>query len=262
MALSTVHGFPRIGPNRELKFALEGYWRGEKSEAELQETAREIRRTGWELMRDAGIDLIPSNDFSLYDQVLDTAQLVGAVPPGLDAYFAAARGTTDTPALEMTKWFDTNYHYIVPELGTDTSFALGSSKPFDEHAEAKALGIETKPVLVGPLTFLLLSKPAEHGFDPLTLLDPLLDVYAEVLGKLDAEWVQLDEPAFVEDRSDRELDLLARAYEHLNAVERRPRIVFSSYFGRADEAVAKLPVEGIGLDLVRGEPLDVGEKTL
>src|SRR2546422_6317000 len=197
MALASVHGFPRIGPRRELKFATEGHWRGEVSEAELYRTARGIRRASWEFMRDAGIDLIPSNDFSLYDQVLDTAQLVGAIPAGLDAYFAAARGTDDTPALEMTKWFDTNYHYIVPELGPDTSFALGSSKPFDEYAEAKELGIQTKPVLVGPLTLLLLSKPAEQGFDLLELLDPLLDVYAEVLATLgDAEWVQLDEPAF------------------------------------------------------------------
>jgi 5-methyltetrahydropteroyltriglutamate--homocysteine methyltransferase len=265
MALSTVHGFPRIGPNRELKFALEGYWRGERTADELQDTARGIRRANWELMRDAGIDLIPSNDFSLYDQMLDTAALVGAVPRGLDAYFAAARGTADTPALEMTKWFDTNYHYIVPELGPDTRFGLGSTKPFDEYAEAKALGIETKPVLVGPLTFLLLSKSAEPGFDVLSLLDPLVDVYAEALGRLDAEWVQLDEPAFVEDRTDRERELLARAYERLAASQTpptRPKIVVSTYFGRADEAVAKLPVEGIGLDLLRGgEPLDVGDRT-
>src|SRR5436190_1208477 len=217
MAISTVHGFPRIGPNRELKFALEAYWRGETSADELQDTARGIRRANWELMRDAGIDLIPSNDFSLYDQMLDTAALVGVVPRGLDAYFAAARGTDDSPALEMTKWFDTNYHYIVPELGPETPFELGSSKPFDEYAEAKALGIETKPVLIGPLTFLLLSKPVEHGFDVLDLLDPLVDVYAEVLRRLDSEWVQLDEPAFVEDRTDRERDLLARAYERLAA---------------------------------------------
>src|SRR5256714_1819681 len=262
MATSSIHGFPRIGPNRELKFATEGYWRGETSADELRDTARWIRRANWELMRDAGIDLIPSNDFSLYDQMLDTAQLVGAVPPGLDAYFAAARGSDDRPALEMTKWFDTNYHYIVPELGPDTRLELGSTKPFDEYAEAKALGIETKPVLIGPVTFLLLSKPTEHGFDPLTLLDPLVEVYAEVLGKLDSEWVQLDEPAFVEDRSDRELDLLARTYERLGAVESRPKIVVSTYFGRADEAVARLPVEGIGLDLVRGELLDVGDRTL
>ena len=262
MPLSNVHGVPRIGPKRELKFALEGHWRGEISAEELQETARGIRRANWELMRDAGIDLIPSNDFSLYDQVLDTAQLVGVVPPGLDAYFAAARGTEGSPALEMTKWFDTNYHYIVPELGPETPFELGGTKLFDEYAEAKALGIETKPVLVGPLTFLKLSKPVEHGFDVLDLLDPLVDVYAEILGRLDAEWVQLDEPVFVEDRSDRERELLARAYERLGAVENRPKIVVSTYFGRADEAIAKLPVEGIGLDLVRGKLLDVGDRTL
>src|SRR5947207_15853429 len=157
MALSTVHGFPRIGPNRELKFALEGYWRGETSAEELQETARGIRRSGWELMRDAGIDLIPSNDFSLYDQVLDTAALVGAVPEryghtggpvDLDTYFAMARGTQDATAMEMTKWFDTNYHYIVPELGPETRFAISTLKPFEEYDEAKALGIATKPVLV------------------------------------------------------------------------------------------------------------------
>src|SRR3954452_7775236 len=262
MAISSVQGFPRIGPDRELKFALEGYWRGERSADELEETARGIRRANWELMRDTGIDLIPSNDFSLYDQMLDTAQLVGAVPPGLDAYFAAARGTDDTPALEMTKWFDTNYHYIVPELGPDTRFQLGSDKPFGEYAEAKALGIETKPVLIGPLTFLLLSKATEHGFDPLTLLDPLVEVYAEVLGRLESEWVQLDEPAFVVDRTDRERELLARAYERLATVEGRPKIVVSTYFGRADEAIGKLPVDGIGLDLVRGEAIDIGDRTL
>src|ERR687887_2630495 len=168
MALSSVHGFPRIGPGRELKFATEGYWSGERSADELQAVARAIRRANWELMRDAGIDLIPSNDFSLYDQVLDTAQLVGAVPSGLDAYFAAARGTDETPALEMTKWFDTNYHYIVPELGPDTRFALSSSKPFDEYAEARELGIQTKPALIGPVTYLLLGKSGggvEEDFD-------------------------------------------------------------------------------------------------
>src|SRR3954464_13050864 len=171
MAISSVQGFPRIGPDRELKFALEGYWRGERSADELEETARGIRRANWELMRDTGIDLIPSNDFSLYDQMLDTAHLAGAAAPGLDAFFAAARGADDTPALEMTKWFDTNYHYIVPELGPETPFEVGSSKPFDEYAEAKALGIETKPVLIGPLTFLLLAKPAQPGFDLVELLD-------------------------------------------------------------------------------------------
>src|SRR5919198_4970251 len=194
MALSSVHGFPRIGPGRELKFATEGYWSGERSADELQAVARELRRANWELMRDAGIDLIPSNDFSLYDQVLDTTALVGAVPEryghaggevGPDTYFAMARGTQDATAMEMTKWFDTNYHYIVPELGPDTRFSLSTTKPFDEHAEAmEELGIDTVPVLIGPVSFLLLGKSADDvsaDFDRLDLIESLLPVYGEVL---------------------------------------------------------------------------------
>src|SRR5205814_4088692 len=194
MARSSVHGFPRIGPNRELKFATEGYWRGDTSAEDLKRTAREIRRANWELMQDAGIDLIPSNDFSYYDQVLDTIALVGAVPErygrdggqvDLDTYFAMARGRQtddlDVTAMEMTKWFDTNYHYIVPELGPNTRFALSSTKPFDDYVEAEdALGVGTVPVLLGPVSFLLLSKPAEgvgDDFDPLDLLASLLGVY-------------------------------------------------------------------------------------
>jgi 5-methyltetrahydropteroyltriglutamate--homocysteine methyltransferase len=261
MALSSVHGFPRIGRNRELKFATEGYWAGEVTAEELQATARAIRRENWELMRDAGIDLIPSNDFSFYDQVLDTALLVGAVPErfqaatGLDAEFAMARGTQDAPAMEMTKWFDTNYHYIVPELGPDSRFSLSSSKPFDEADEAKALGIETKPVLIGPVTWLLLAKPADgvaEDFDRLSLLDPLVDVYSEVLGGLGTQWVELHEPAFVQDRKEGELDALRRAYERLAGVDGRPKICVATYFNHAGEALQVLrdaPVEAVGLDL-------------
>src|SRR5215208_6307272 len=170
MPLANVSGLPRIGRNRELKFATEGYWRGETSAEELAATARAIRIENWKLMQDAGIDLIPSNDFSYYDQVLDTIALIGAVPQrygwsgervDLDTYFAMARGRQDATAMEMTKWFNTNYHYIVPELGPGTEFALSSSTPFDEYREARALGIETKPVLVGPVTYLLLSKAAD-----------------------------------------------------------------------------------------------------
>src|SRR5213594_949802 len=155
MALSNIAGFPRIGPKRELKFALEGYWRGETSEEELLAAAKSIRIDNWRFMQEAGVDLIPSNDFSLYDNVLDSIALVGAVPDryahaggpvGLDTYFAMARGRqeggVDVTAMEMTKWFDTNYHYIVPELGPDTAFRLSTTKPFDEHAEAmEELGI-------------------------------------------------------------------------------------------------------------------------
>src|SRR5215210_2171811 len=228
MALSNVSGFPRIGRNRELKFATEGYWRGKASVDELAATGKAIRVENWKLMQDAGIDLIPSNDFSYYDQVLDMIALVGAVPErygwkgdqvDLDTYFAMARGRqtddVDVTAMEMTKWFNTNYHYIVPELGPDTRFSLSSSKPFDEHAEAmEELGIDTVPVLIGPVSFLLLSKPADGAsgdFDPLGLLEPLVEVYGEVLERLaeqGATWVQLDEPCFVEDRSDKELEAL------------------------------------------------------
>src|SRR3954463_7013003 len=198
MALSNIAGFPRIGRNRELKFATEGYWRGENPADELAATAKAIRVENWKLQRDAGIDLIPSNDFSLYDQVLDTIALVGAVPErygwdgsadvDLDTYFAMARGRqgdgVDVTAMEMTKWFDTNYHYIVPELERGMAFRLSFPKPFHSYLEAKELGIETKPVLIGPLTFLLQGKHTSEEFDRLELLDALVEVYAEVLREL------------------------------------------------------------------------------
>jgi 5-methyltetrahydropteroyltriglutamate--homocysteine methyltransferase len=273
MALSNVSGFPRIGRNRELKFATEGYWRGETSADELAATAKAIRVENWKLMQDAGIDLIPSNDFSCYDQVLDTVALVGAVPEryghgggnvDLDTYFAMARGRqsdgVDVTAMEMTKWFDTNYHFLVPELGPDTRFSLSSSKPFDEHAEAmEELGIDTVPVLLGPVSFLLLSKPSDgapESFDALTLLEPLIEVYGEVIEKLaeqGATWVQLDEPCFVEDRSERELDALRLAYEELGKVHERPRLVVKAYFDHVGDAygvLRELPIEGIGLDFI------------
>jgi len=276
---STIHGFPRIGARRELKAAAEGYWAGTVTAEELDQTARDLRRQTWTLLRDAGLGEIPSNHFSLYDQVLDLAFMVGAVPArfnqshgqepglGLDTYFAVARGRADATAMEMTKWFDTNYHYIVPELGPDTEFRLADGtgdaapKPLAEYLEAQALGIQTRPVLPGPLTFLLLSKAADDapaGFEPLSLLDPLLDVYAELLARLadaGAEWVQLDEPAYVLDRTPAELDALARAYDRLGRLERRPKLLVASYFDHLGEALAVLagtPVDGLALDLTRG----------
>jgi 5-methyltetrahydropteroyltriglutamate--homocysteine methyltransferase len=284
MALSNVSGFPRIGRNRELKFATEGYWRGETSADHLAATAKTIRVENWKLMQDAGIDLIPSNDFSYYDQVLDTIALVGAVPDrygwsgnqvDLDTYFAMARGrqtdNVDVTAMEMTKWFDTNYHYIVPELSPGTKFSLSSSKPFDEHAEAmEELGIDTIPVLIGPVSFLLLSKPADgvdERFNALDLIEDLIEVYGEVIEKLaeqGATWVQLDEPCFVEDRSERELDALQLAYEELGKVHERPRLLVKTYFDHVGEAYNVLresPIEGIGLDftgVVHGDLLSPG----
>jgi 5-methyltetrahydropteroyltriglutamate--homocysteine methyltransferase len=277
MALSNVSGFPRIGRNRELKFATEGFWRGETSADDLAATAKAIRVENWKLMQAGGIDLIPSNDFSYYDQVLDTIALVGAVPErygwnggqvDLDTYFAMARGRQDATAMEMTKWFNTNYHYIVPELGPDTSFSLSSSKPFDEHAEAmEELGIDTVPVLIGPVSFLLLSKPADgvdERFNPLDLIEDLVEVYGEVIERLaeqGATWVQLDEPCFVEDRSEHELDTLRLAYEELAKVRERPRILVKTYFDHVGDAYGVLretPIDGIGLDFtgrVHGDEL-------
>jgi 5-methyltetrahydropteroyltriglutamate--homocysteine methyltransferase len=272
---STVHGFPRIGDRRELKTATEGYWAGRVPAEELEATARELRRQSWTFLRDTGLDQVPSNHFSLYDQVLDTCVLVGAVPErhrrpagsrevDLDTYFAMARGRDDATAMEMTKWFDTNYHYLVPELGPGVEFRLAASpKPLAELAEARALGITTRPVLLGPVTFLLLAKEADggpgagSGFDGLSLLDPLLEVYAELLDELEAagaEWVQLDEPAFVQDRSPAELDALGRAYDRLGRASARPRLLVSSYFDHLGDALGVLagtPVDGIGLDLTR-----------
>jgi 5-methyltetrahydropteroyltriglutamate--homocysteine methyltransferase len=272
MTSSTIHGFPRIGDRRELKAATEGYWAGRVPAEELEATARELRRRTWTFLRDAGLGQVPSNHFSLYDQVLDTCVLVGAVPErhgrqglgaaGLDTYFAMARGRADATAMEMTKWFDTNYHYLVPELGPASSFRLAAApKPLAELAEARQLGVATRPVLLGPVTFLLLGKAApgvDPSFDRLSLLDPLLEVYAELLDELEAagaEWAQLDEPAFVQDRSPAELAALAHAYQRLGRAAARPKLLVSSYFdhlGDAMEVLVRAPVEGIGLDLTRG----------
>lgn len=216
---TTVLGYPRIGARRELKRATEDYWAGRIDAAALHQAAAALRRDTWETLRDAGVDLVPSHTFSFYDHVLDHAELFGAIPrrfdglDGLDRYFAMARGTEGVPPLEMTKWFDTNYHYLVPELGPDTTFrtAGARSRPVTEYQEAAALGVTTRPVLLGPLSFLLLAKPAVDApkdFRPLDLLDPLLDSYVELLDVLaDAgvEWVQLDEPVLAADRNPAEL---------------------------------------------------------
>ncbi|MFE4605554.1 5-methyltetrahydropteroyltriglutamate--homocysteine S-methyltransferase, partial [Kitasatospora indigofera] len=263
---ATVHGSPRQGPDRELKKAVEGYWAGRVTADGLHATAAGLRRDTWRRLADAGVTEVPTGDFSLYDHVLDTTVAVGAIPARhraavdadpLDGYFAMARGTQDVAPLEMTKWFDTNYHYLVPELGPDTVFAANPAKPVGELREALALGHRARPVLVGPLTYLLLAKPAPGvgpGFQPLTLLDRLLPVYAELLAGLraaGADWVQLDEPALVQDRTPAELNAAARAYRDLGALTDRPRILVATYFDRAGAALpvlAKAPVEGLGLD--------------
>ncbi|MFE6487818.1 5-methyltetrahydropteroyltriglutamate--homocysteine S-methyltransferase [Streptomyces sp. NPDC057757] len=266
-ARATVYGYPRQGQGRELKKAIEGYWKGRVDADTLRATAAELRRSNWERLADAGIHEVPTGDFSYYDHVLDTSVMVGAVPDRhrgavatgpLDGYFAMARGTQDVAPLEMTKWFDTNYHYLVPELGPDTVFTTDSTKQVAEFAEARALGLTARPVLVGPVTYLLLAKPAPGvaaDFDPLALLDRLLPVYAEVLADLraaGAEWVQLDEPALVQDRTPAELDAAGRAYRDLGGLTDRPKLLVASYFGRLGDALpvlAKAPVDGLALDL-------------
>ncbi|MCQ6554653.1 5-methyltetrahydropteroyltriglutamate--homocysteine S-methyltransferase [Streptomyces sp. C10-9-1] len=265
-ARPTVYGYPRQGPNRELKKAIEGYWKGRVTAGALRGTAADLRRENWRQLADAGIHEVPTGDFSYYDHVLDTTVMVGAIPGrhrsavaagALDGYFAMARGTQDAAPLEMTKWFDTNYHYLVPELGPDTVFAADPAKQAGEVKEALALGLAARPVLVGPVTYLLLSKAAPGapaGFDPLTLLDRLLPVYAEVLADLraaGAEWVQLDEPALVQDRTPAELNAAERAYRELGSATDRPKLLVASYFDRLGEALpllAKAPVEGLALD--------------
>ncbi|MFH9425791.1 5-methyltetrahydropteroyltriglutamate--homocysteine S-methyltransferase [Streptomyces sp. NPDC017529] len=265
-ARATVYGYPRQGQNRELKKAVEGYWKGRVTADALLETAKDLRRSNWQQLADAGIHEVPTGDFSYYDHVLDTSVMVGAVPDrhraavaagALDGYFAMARGTQDVAPLEMTKWFDTNYHYLVPELGPDTVFAAHSAKQVGELKEALALGHTPRPVLVGPVTYLLLAKPAPGvaaGFDPLTLLDRLLPVYAEVLADLraaGASWVQLDEPALVQDRTPAELNAAERAYRVLGALADRPKLLVASYFDQLGEALpvlAKAPVDGLALD--------------
>ncbi|URN07907.1 5-methyltetrahydropteroyltriglutamate--homocysteine S-methyltransferase [Actinomadura madurae] len=265
---TTILGYPRIGPNRELKVATENYWAGRADAGALVEAGARLRAEVWTQLRDAGLGSVPSNTFSFYDHVLDTSVLVDAIPEryrhltGFDRYFAMARGVQDVPPLEMTKWYDTNYHYIVPEVGPGTRFRLAegaAAKPLAEYREARALGIETRPVLVGPLTYLLLAKPAVDGFRPLSLLDGLVDVYAEVLERLagaGAEWVQLDEPALVEDRTSEEIDALARAYARLGRLTSRPRLMVATYFGTigvdALRVLARSRVEAVGLDLVAG----------
>ncbi|MBB1252792.1 5-methyltetrahydropteroyltriglutamate--homocysteine S-methyltransferase [Streptomyces alkaliterrae] len=274
-ARATVYGYPRQGRDRELKKAVEGYWKGRVTADALRTTAAELRAAHWRRLAAAGIDEVPTGDFSYYDHVLDTSVMVGAVPERhrdavaadpLDGYFAMARGDRTVAPLEMTKWFDTNYHYLVPELSPNTVFATDSGKPVGELREALALGLTARPVLVGPVTYLLLAKPApgvDPAFEPLTLLDRLLPVYAEVLADLraaGAEWAQLDEPALVQDRTPAELNAAARAYRELGALTDRPKLLVASYFDRLGDALpllAKAPVEGLAMDFTGPAAADV-----
>lgn len=261
---ATVTGSPRIGPRRELKRATEGYWGGRTSRSELESVAATLRRDTWSDLAAAGLDSVPVNTFSYYDQMLDTAVLLGALPERvhgvadeLDRYFAAARGTDDIAPLEMTKWFDTNYHYLVPEIAPGTRFTLNPDKVLSELKEARDQGIPARPVVIGPITFLLLSKAVDGAGAPIERLDELIPVYTELLSLLadnGAEWVQLDEPALVTDISQDAPALAEKVYSALGSVSRRPAIHVATYFGdpgAALPALARTPVEAIGVDLVR-----------
>lgn len=231
---ATITGSPRIGPRRELKRATEGYWAGRTSRSELEAVAATLRRDTWSALAAAGLDSVPVNTFSYYDQMLDTAVLLGALPPrvspvsdGLDRYFAAARGTDQIAPLEMTKWFDTNYHYLVPEIGPSTTFTLHPGKVLAELKEALGQGIPARPVIIGPITFLLLSKAVDGAGAPIERLEELVPVYSELLSLLadgGAQWVQFDEPALVTDLSPDAPALAEAVYTALCSVSNRPAI--------------------------------------
>nr|Q42662.2 RecName: Full=5-methyltetrahydropteroyltriglutamate--homocysteine methyltransferase; AltName: Full=Cobalamin-independent methionine synthase isozyme; AltName: Full=Vitamin-B12-independent methionine synthase isozyme [Coleus scutellarioides] len=268
---SHIVGYPRMGPKRELKFALESFWDG-KSSAEDLEKCQLILGIHLKQMSDAGIKYIPSNTFSYYDQVLDTTAMLGAVPPrynwtggeiGFSTYFSMARGNASVPAMEMTKWFDTNYHFIVPELGPDVKFSYASHKAVNEYKEAKALGVDTVPVLVGPVSYLILSKPAkgvEKTFPLLSLLDKILPIYKEVIAELKAagaSWIQFDEPTLVLDLESHQLDAFTKAYAELESSLSGLSTLIETYFADVPAPAYKTltslsGISGFGFDLVRG----------
>lgn len=267
---TSVIGFPRIGTLRELKFASEKYFRKEISEEQLKETAKELRKTHWNMQKNAGIDFISSNDFSFYDTVLDTAVLLNIIPKRykeldlseIDTYFAMARGYQgehgDVKALAMKKWFNTNYHYIVPETEDDTKIKLSGDKLWNEYAEADELGIETKPMLTGAYTMLKLCRYTGNKSEK-DYVGDIITAYKELLqtcGKKQIAWVQFDEPALVLDMDDSDKALFHQIYDELLAVDTDTKVLLQTYFGDIRdiyEEVIKMPFAGIGLDFIEGK---------
>jgi 5-methyltetrahydropteroyltriglutamate--homocysteine methyltransferase len=259
-------GFPRMGRQRELKFALEKYWRGELDEAALLSAAQGLRADHWRLQREAGIETPPSNDFSLYDHVLDMAATLGAVPArfkhhdgavDLKTYFAMARGAQNATAMEMTKWFDTNYHYVVPEFEPGMRYLLLSEKAVADYLEAKALGIETRPVLLGPVSFVLLGKPTDASVTRSQVLGEILPLYEELLSRLyaaGASWAQMDEPCLCLDLDEAAGKLYRDAYAKLVGNPALPKFMLTTYFGELGvnlDLALSLQTAGLHLDLVR-----------
>jgi 5-methyltetrahydropteroyltriglutamate--homocysteine methyltransferase len=269
--LTTTLGYPRMGEFRELKKAVESYWKGGMSEDELQAVARDIRQRNWLYQKKQGVSYIPSNDFSFYDQLLDTSCMLGVIPArfkhdgrmvDLSTYFSIARGnthdsSTNQCASEMTKWFDTNYHYIVPEFDANTTFKLNSNKLFNEYTEAKQLGVETRPVLVGPVTYFGVGKSMDSSINKYDFLDQALSVYEDALKKLSALGatdVQIDEPVAALDLTPDQVSAFQRAYERLSQATSM-NIHLTTYFGDLREnksLIFGLPVSSVHIDITRG----------
>ncbi|MGH8780117.1 5-methyltetrahydropteroyltriglutamate--homocysteine S-methyltransferase [Paraburkholderia sp.] len=276
MVRTHIHGFPRIGAHRELKFAQESFWRGESDDTCLRSVAKELRARHWEQQRAAKLDFVTVGDFAYYDQMLNLTALLGALPERfgfepatltLAQYYDLARGNAAQPAMEMTKWFDTNYHYLVPELGPQTAFNGGVDWFFDEIDEALALNLPVKPVLIGPITYLWLSRSDIAGLDRLSLLPRLVVRYmrlVETLKERGIEWLQFDEPALCLDLDEEWLEAFSATYDVLGTLG--VKVLLATYFDTAaDRAplVAKLPVHGVHIDLVRApQQLDTWHKAL
>ena len=278
MKKSTIVGYPRIGVNRELKKVIEGYFKGDYSLDELQSTAKQLRKEYWLVQKEKGIDYIPSNDFSFYDNMLDMAVLLNVVPKRyselnlskIDTYFAMARGyqkdDKDVKALRMKKWFNTNYHYMVPEINDSTEFSLNDTKPYDLYKEAKELDITTRPVIIGLFTFLKLSRlKTTRAFEE--CLEKLVDVYIEILNKFEnnkVEWIQIDEPILATDLTEEDIELFKKAYKKLLDKKVNVKILIQTYFGDVRDVYStliELNFDGIGLDLLEGRKnLDLIEK--
>ena len=265
MSKNYITGFPRIGEQRELKRALEEFWAKKTPFSKVQEIASQLKSRHWKYQKDAGIDFISSNDFSLYDNMLDTSIMLGAVPKRFkelkdeELYFSMARGNDKSVAMEMTKWFNTNYHYIVPELSADDNYELNANKILDEYKEAKAQGIKTKINIIGPITYLALSKRTDGG-DTFEFTNKIVAIYEQLLRQIsqldDEVYIQIDEPAFVKDLDVKVLSLIKRVYDNLTSVAKNIKIIIATYFEHSNEATKILvntPIWALALDFVYGK---------
>lgn len=271
MLKTTISGYPRIGRKRELKFATEKYFNGQITKKEFLEIAKNLRSEYWNTQKEKGIDIIPVNDFSYYDNILDTAFMLNVIPKrykdlnldNLDTYFAMARGYqkdgNDVTALAMKKWYNTNYHYIVPEIDDDTEFKLNDTKVFDLYDEAKKLDINAKPVIIGPFTFLKLSKIETNKKSFNEILESLLPVYIEILEKLDkkgAKYVQIEEPEIVKDITDDEIKIFKEIYDKIFAKRYGFESILQTYFGDIRDIykyISDLKFDIIALDFIEGK---------